>query len=68
MAKRKAVITIYPDAKGEWRWNLKHGNGKVIADSGEGYVTKGGAEKAVDRVCKALAESPRIDVRTGTTA
>lgn len=33
-------IRVYKDRKGEWRWRLTSRNGKIIADSGEGYVTK----------------------------
>jgi uncharacterized protein YegP (UPF0339 family) len=25
------------DKKGEWRWRLKATNGRILADSGEGY-------------------------------
>ena len=28
---------MYKDARGEWRWRLKATNGRIIADSGEGY-------------------------------
>lgn len=28
---------VYKDKKGEWRWKLRAKNGKIIADSGEGY-------------------------------
>jgi uncharacterized protein YegP (UPF0339 family) len=28
---------VYQDASGEWRWQLRAGNHRVIADSGEGY-------------------------------
>ena len=31
---------IYKDDKGEWRWRLKAINGKILADSGEGYSTR----------------------------
>jgi len=27
----------YKDAKGEWRWRLVAANGRIIADSVEGY-------------------------------
>ena len=30
----------YKDNKGEWRWRLKASNGRVIADSGEGYKSE----------------------------
>jgi uncharacterized protein YegP (UPF0339 family) len=28
---------VYKDSAGEWRWRLVTGNGRIIADSGEGY-------------------------------
>jgi uncharacterized protein YegP (UPF0339 family) len=28
----------YKDARGHWRWHLKAANGRIIAESGEGYV------------------------------
>lgn len=41
---------LYQDKAGEWRWRLVAKNGRTIADSGEGYATKGGAERAIDTV------------------
>ena len=35
-AARKS-FQVYKDAAGDWRWRLVAGNGRVIADSGEGY-------------------------------
>jgi uncharacterized protein len=40
----------YTDNKGEWRWRLKASNGKVLADSGEGYVNLSDCLEAIDRV------------------
>ena len=34
------VFYIYQDRQSFWRWHLKAANGKVVADSGEGYSTK----------------------------
>lgn len=31
---------IYKDSAGEWRWHLRAGNKRIIADSDEGYTTK----------------------------
>ena len=31
------TYNYYKDHKGEWRWRLKASNGRIIADSGEGY-------------------------------
>jgi uncharacterized protein YegP (UPF0339 family) len=30
----------YKDNKGEWRWRLKASNGRILADSAEGYKNK----------------------------
>ena len=30
----------YQDNKDEWRWRLKASNGRIIADSAEGYSTE----------------------------
>ena len=35
---RKAEV--YQDAVGDWRWRAKAGNGEIVADSGEGYVSR----------------------------
>ncbi len=31
---------VYKDHKEEWRWRYVAGNGRIIADSGEGYRRK----------------------------
>ncbi len=36
--QREYQFHVYPDAVGEWRWHLKAGNGRIVADSGEGYT------------------------------
>ncbi|MDZ5812301.1 HVO_2922 family protein [Halorubrum sp. AD140] len=45
-----ATFELYEDQGGEWRWRLRHRNGNVVADSGEGYASKSGAEDAIERV------------------
>lgn len=40
---------IYQDKKGLWRWRFKSANGKIMADSGEGYHSKGNAQRALNR-------------------
>lgn len=43
---------IYQDDLGEWRWRVRARNGRVVADSGEGYKRRidcrRGAEVAAD--------------------
>ncbi len=41
---------LYKDKKKEWRWRLKASNGKIIADSGEGYKNKEDAENGISLV------------------
>jgi len=35
-----AKIEIYKDSKDEWWWRFRADNGKIIADSAEGYHNK----------------------------
>ena len=46
----KLTFEIYPDAKMEYRWRLKAGNGKVIATPGQGYKAKADAKNGVERI------------------
>ncbi|MFD1513632.1 HVO_2922 family protein [Halomarina rubra] len=48
--RAKAHFEVYEDRAGEFRWRLVHDNGNVIADSGEGYATWGGAENGLRSV------------------
>lgn len=55
----RAVIKIYLDKRKGWRWSLIARNGKIMADSAEGYVSKRNAIKAADKF-KEIA--PRAEV------
>lgn len=46
----EATFELYVDAADEWRWRLRHRNGNIIADSGEGYTTKANARKGIQSV------------------
>ena len=35
---------FYQDDSGEWRWRAVAPNGRVVADSGEGYKNRGDCE------------------------
>ncbi len=50
---------IYKDRKGDWRWSLVAANGKIIADSAEGYVSKRNATRAVE-IAVDIAEDAEI--------
>ena len=44
-----ALFHFYQDKAGEWRWRFVAANGRIMADSGEGYPTKRGAVRAQAR-------------------
>ena len=41
-----AKLEVYKDSKHEWRWRLIARNGRIVADSGEGYSRRAGAIRA----------------------
>lgn len=41
---------LYVDNAGEWRWRLRHRNGNMIANSGEGYTQRHNAQKGMQSV------------------
>ena len=47
----------YKDSKDEWRWRLKAANGRILADSGEGYSSEQECLDDIKRV-KASADTP----------
>lgn len=52
-----AAFHVYKDKAGEWRWSLKAANGRVIADSGEGYNDRGGCIHSIELV-RSLNKAP----------
>ncbi len=45
-----ATFEIYKDKAKQFRWRLRASNGKIIADSGEGYVAKADCQHGIDLV------------------
>jgi uncharacterized protein YegP (UPF0339 family) len=45
-------IEVYADNAGEHRWRMKAPNGKIVADSGEGYERRAAAIKAASKLCE----------------
>jgi len=61
---RTAKLEIYRDAKRGWRWRLRASNGRIVADSGEGYRRRAAVYEAVKRVRSILAgELPVVEVQ-----
>ncbi|HEV7474505.1 MAG TPA: DUF1508 domain-containing protein [Pyrinomonadaceae bacterium] len=52
----------YKDAKGEWRWRLKSSNGRIIADSGEGYKTSHECLEDIKRV-QGSSQAPVVEIK-----
>jgi len=46
---------IFRDKRGDWRWNLTARNGKIVAESGEGYRRKTTLRRTLDRIGLAFA-------------
>lgn len=59
---RFARFELYVDKAGESRWRFKASNGRVIADSGEGYSTRKKARTAARRTAELMAIEPRVFV------
>jgi len=56
---------IYEARDSSWRWRLVASNGKIIADSGEGYASEYNAVRAAKRT-KELAPSAPVKRLDGT--
>ncbi|QLG50895.1 amphi-Trp domain-containing protein [Natrinema halophilum] len=52
---RTSRFEVYEDNADEWRWRLVHWNGNILADSGEGYVSRSNAERAVRGVMRSAS-------------
>lgn len=56
MADEQTFAQCYRDSHGEWRFRIKHRNGNVLADSGEGY------SRHVDMMDALFTLHPGIDI------
>jgi uncharacterized protein len=57
-----AKFYIYKDAKGEYRWRLRANNGRIVADSGEGYTKKDKCEHGIELVKEQSPTAPVEEV------
>jgi len=46
----RAAFEIYEDKGGEFRWRLRHRNGNIVADCGEGYSGRSSVYDAIESV------------------
>jgi len=56
------AFEVYEDSAGEYRWRLQSSNDRIVADSGEGYADRGGAEDAVERIREYAPEADTLDI------
>lgn len=56
------AFEVYEDAAEEWRWRLRHRNGNILADSGEGYAARGGAIDGITAVREYVEDQDNIEV------
>lgn len=54
--KAKYVITIFQDENQEYRWHAKR-NGRIVAESGEGYKRKGTLKKTLGHLIEAIIQN-----------
>ncbi len=57
---KKGKFELFKDKAGEFRWRLRHQNGNIVADSGEGYTTKTAALNGIESVRK---NAPTADIK-----
>jgi uncharacterized protein YegP (UPF0339 family) len=51
-------VEVYKDDAGEWRWRIKSPNNRILADSAEGYKSKGGAANGLAAAIEILKVEP----------
>ena len=56
-----ATFELYEDTAEEFRWRLRHDNGQLIAEPGQGYTTKENAVNGIESVKRNAARAPVED-------
>lgn len=62
MASTRPVIEVYADIAGSYRWRMKARNGKIIADSAEGYASRRNALRATQAFLELVYADRYVDV------
>lgn len=44
------TLTVFRDRAGRWRWRMQARNGRIVADSAEGYTRRSDARRAAVRL------------------
>jgi len=62
-----AKFHIYKDAKNEYRWRFRANNGRIVADSAEGYSSKQGCEDGI-KIVQTQAPTATTEDETAVAA
>lgn len=54
------ILVVYRDERGEWRWHIHAANGRIVADSAEGYENRA---DCVEMATKIAAGGFAVEVR-----
>ena len=57
-----AKFELFADKAGQWRWRLRHTNGNIIADSGEGYASRQKCKQGIESVKQNAPDAEIVDV------
>ena len=61
-AARMEQFSVFPDARGEWRWHLRADNQEIIAQSSEGYRNRQDCDHAIRLVYGAGPSTVVVDL------
>ncbi|TKX75968.1 DUF1508 domain-containing protein [Halorubrum sp. GN11_10-6_MGM] len=61
-AASRGTFELYADSADQYRWRLRHDNGNIIADGGEGYSDKRDAQSGIESVQRNAPGAHAIDV------
>jgi hypothetical protein len=56
-----ATFEIFEDSGGKWRWRLRHDNGNIIGDGGQGYASKQKCKQGLSSVRRNVPGAPVED-------
>lgn len=57
-------LSMKKDRAGDWRWQLRSRNGRVIAEGGEGYRNEKDCRKALDQIADGFKGAYDVFVNT----
>ena len=60
-SKGPITFEIFKDAKKEFRWKLKAGNGKILVVSNDSFASKSSAQSSIELIKEGAAKAPVED-------